>query len=472
MQQRTDSIPLDSTYFTAEGYLIDTPIVTTIGVFDYKNADGSPRRELRLPTHVFNPKSLATYEGKPIIITHDAGWITEDNLNQEIVGTMLTTGTVDGDNVRAKIVIHEIDKVKNSGLRELSLGYKLNLIEESGEYMGEPYDAIQTDIQINHLALVGEARAGETARLNLDKKDQKDGNTATPNILKGAKNMKRPKKFKDLFKRTDSKMKRRKDSETGEILEDSAEEVADGTEETAEDTDLETADDTEKTATDEDDITDRLQQLLDRKDKRADEDLPTDLETALEYITALDAELEELIDIAQELKAAYDYKVAEDPPAADEYEDEDEEENSDEDEESEAEDRKDGKTKKKRRAGRADSVDLNPKIEHAVRERLKLVRTAERLNLDQAEDMTPQQLKLGIIRKVNPGLRLDGKNKHYIDAAFNLALDTLKKDKSTNRQKTAIYGNGQRTDGTNFGKSSSAAAREKMEKKMLNGGKK
>ena len=33
--QRLDSIPLDQTYFTEEGYLVDHPIVTSVGIFVY-----------------------------------------------------------------------------------------------------------------------------------------------------------------------------------------------------------------------------------------------------------------------------------------------------------------------------------------------------------------------------------------------------------------------------------------------------
>lgn len=35
--QRLDSIPLDKTYFTEEGYLVDHPIVTSVGIFVYHN---------------------------------------------------------------------------------------------------------------------------------------------------------------------------------------------------------------------------------------------------------------------------------------------------------------------------------------------------------------------------------------------------------------------------------------------------
>lgn len=118
---RLDSIPLDKTYYTEEGYLVDHPILTSCGIFEYANPDGSIRRELRLPEEVFNDKSLESYEGKPIIVTHDAGEVNKDNAHRETIGTILSKGYRDGDDVRAKIIIHDTNRMKQSGLRELSL---------------------------------------------------------------------------------------------------------------------------------------------------------------------------------------------------------------------------------------------------------------------------------------------------------------------------------------------------------------
>ena len=166
--QRFDSLPLDATYFTDEGYLVDHPIVTSVGIFVYHNPDGSERRELRLPEEVFAEKSLASYKGKPIIVTHDARYVDTDNVKEESIGTILSEGYRDGDDVRAEIIIHDTDSLKKYKMRELSCGYNLRLDETPGVWEGQPYDAIQRDIEINHLALVDKARAGEQARLNID----------------------------------------------------------------------------------------------------------------------------------------------------------------------------------------------------------------------------------------------------------------------------------------------------------------
>lgn len=168
---RLDSIPLNQTYYTAEGYLVDRPIVTSTGIFEYTEADGSVRRELRLPEDVFDPESLKSYRGKPIIITHEAGLITKENVGDEEIGTIMSEGYRSGEDVRAEIIIHDTKKMKSAGLKELSLGYNLDLEETPGVWNGQKYDAIQRNIRINHLALVQEARAGERARLNIDSRD-------------------------------------------------------------------------------------------------------------------------------------------------------------------------------------------------------------------------------------------------------------------------------------------------------------
>lgn len=53
---RLDSIPLDETYWTKEGYLIDHPVVTSTGIFEYTTrwehppgSSGSLKKSLTRP---------------------------------------------------------------------------------------------------------------------------------------------------------------------------------------------------------------------------------------------------------------------------------------------------------------------------------------------------------------------------------------------------------------------------------------
>lgn len=100
---------------------MDNPILTRVGIFEYQNPDGTIRRELRLPEEVFAPESLASYKGKPVILTHEAGMIDTENVQQEHIGTILSEGIQDGENVRAQIVIHDAHSL-SYGLRNFRSG--------------------------------------------------------------------------------------------------------------------------------------------------------------------------------------------------------------------------------------------------------------------------------------------------------------------------------------------------------------
>jgi hypothetical protein len=102
--------------------------------------------------------------GKPITIGHRA-FVTADNAAQVApVGSVLSAGRQDGNNIIADIVIYNLD----TSARELSCGYTLDLDETPGTTPeGEHYDAIQRNIVYNHCAIVPKGRAG-VARLNMD----------------------------------------------------------------------------------------------------------------------------------------------------------------------------------------------------------------------------------------------------------------------------------------------------------------
>lgn len=164
---RFDVIELKSATKTDEGFILDTPVVSRTGVFDYLNEDGSIRREYRPPEEVFNADSLASLKGKPITVEHPDELVTDSNAKYLTIGTMLSEGRKDGENLVTDIVIHSPSDMGNR--RGLSLGYSLDLEETPGEINGERYDAIQRNIRYNHLSIVKNGRAGAVARLNMDK---------------------------------------------------------------------------------------------------------------------------------------------------------------------------------------------------------------------------------------------------------------------------------------------------------------
>lgn len=520
---RLDSLPLGQTMFTHEGYLMDRPILTSTGIFEYHNPDGSVRRELRLPDEVFAKESLESYKGKPIIVTHDAGLIDKDNVHEEAIGTILSDGYQDGDDVRAEIVIHDTDEMRDSKLKELSLGYNLDLDETPGEWNGEPYDAIQRNIRINHLALVREARAGEQARLNIDSKD---------NILKGGKNVmvKKTKKTKKMSKKSARRDGVLSPEELAVAIEQykarRAERMAAADEEDTEAKGAETAADEGEDETvvatsgqEPETVEEQVELVKDRRDRRDEAGDPETVEEAQGVIANQDEDIDTLIDIIDTLLAKEAFDEAEETPAEESAdgddeetganedegeeseeataEDEDEEEvgseentdgddesecdeddeesevNEDEDEEVEeetAEDEdEDEETETPVESGtvNADSIDA------IVRTRIKLGMIGRTLNLDGLENMSIMKAKKKIIKAVRPGIRLDGRGNTFINAAFDLACDEVKNlsKKNTAYQKKQMFNKkSTRADGKSS-RSGAESARARMIKRMNKEGK-
>lgn len=407
--QRFDSLPLDATYFTDEGYLVDHPIVTSVGIFVYHNPDGSERRELRLPEEVFAEKSLASYKGKPVIITHDAGYVDTDNVKEESIGTILSEGYRDGDDVRAEIIIHDTDSLKKYKMRELSCGYNLRLDETPGIWEGQPYDAIQRDIEINHLALVDKARAGEQARLNIDGQGH--------DCMKGEKlNMENAKRTdgaptpEELAAAVEA-YKQRRAERSG-----AATDGGSGAEPTA----APGVADNDPTAAQ--DKPDAVQMVKDRRDRRDSEGDPADMPGAMGVIAQQDEDIDTLLGVIDVLKAA---GTSTDGAAACPEAQTDNEEVSSERSAAQQELR-----------DRADSAN-------EFRELLRVVRVGDRLNMDGLESMNVKDAKKSILGKLKPTLRLDGKSAAYVNAAFDMAVSEMKERRDTNYQRSQMmHGDG------------------------------
>lgn len=393
MEQRFDSIPLSDTYFTPEGYLIDNPILTRVGIFEYHNPDGTIRRELRLPEEVFAAESLASYKGKPVILTHEAGLVDVDNVQQEHIGTILSEGIQDGDNVRAQIVIHDAESL-DYGLRELSLGYTQTPDETPGVWNGQPYDAIQRNIQINHLALVEKARAGEQARLNIDGEEQ-GGNQMS---------------------------KARKDGLTPEEIARLVEEYKQRQAQRMENTNP-TADEgtnPDEQTTDEDEA-DPVKEVKDRRDRR---DASGDCETMDEasgVIAQQDEDIQKLLDFIAQLQAKIDFDEASaEEEAKTDNEGETAEANADEGEHQE------------------DPLNMDS-IDAYVNQKIELIRLGDKLNMDGLDTMKPTEAKKAIIKKVHPNIRLDGKGSAYINAMFDIAKESIGKRKDVGYQRRQMF---------------------------------
>lgn len=166
---RIDKSQLGSARRTDEGYIEDRPIVTRTGVFLYQDG-GNVRRELRHPDDVFAADSLASLSMLPVTMGHPDAPVSAANAKALSIGMTGERPTIDGSNVLAAVRITDADAVAGieGGRRELSLGYRVDLLEEAGTYNGQPYTHRQTNIRYNHLAVVDRGRMGATARINID----------------------------------------------------------------------------------------------------------------------------------------------------------------------------------------------------------------------------------------------------------------------------------------------------------------
>lgn len=126
----------------------------------------------RYEEDVFHPETLKSMEGKTVTIGHPKDekgqiqFVSADNVDDLEVGYILNVRR-DGNNVVGDIIINNqeaIDMIINKDIKELSLGYDTKYELDGEEALK------QTQIVINHLALVERGRAGN-ARI-VDEKNQ------------------------------------------------------------------------------------------------------------------------------------------------------------------------------------------------------------------------------------------------------------------------------------------------------------
>lgn len=148
---------------TPEGYIIDTPIIARTGIQWYKR-DGGDVAEYRPASEVFAPQSLASFVGRPLTIDHPSFMVRSDNVRGVVVGAILGEPWRDGENLRARVVVHDkraVDLIERGLKAELSVGYTVETEQVAGVTPeGAHYDAIQRNIRCNHLSIVTRGRAG------------------------------------------------------------------------------------------------------------------------------------------------------------------------------------------------------------------------------------------------------------------------------------------------------------------------
>jgi uncharacterized protein len=168
------SAPMKKPEILDNGWMRCDAVLTTTGVFRYLNADGTERRELRLPEDVFSPDSMKSFHLVPVTDDHPAdGWLHAENTKQFACGAAELPHR-DGDKMVASLLVTDgalVQKLQDGSKCQVSNGYFADLEVRSGTYNGEEFDCVQKNIRGNHVAIVDEARAGPSARVKLDAAD-------------------------------------------------------------------------------------------------------------------------------------------------------------------------------------------------------------------------------------------------------------------------------------------------------------
>jgi len=167
---RFDNLVFPKMTKTKEGYLTGSATVTRCGVLPYMDVKGNTRHELRHEDDVFKTDSLLTMLMKPVTNDHPNNFVDSETAKKHQVGftgeryDRLGDAVVVSMTITDKATIDLIEKGKN----QVSMGYSAKLVPENGIYKGLKYDFRQTDIEYNHISIVGAGRAGDSIRIRMD----------------------------------------------------------------------------------------------------------------------------------------------------------------------------------------------------------------------------------------------------------------------------------------------------------------
>jgi uncharacterized protein len=172
----TEVQPLDAAAevrITPDGYMVATPRVARTGIQVYKGYevgrdDMEDVRIYRPPDEVFNKKAMSTLAWRPITLDHPYESVNSKNWKEHSVGQSSGEVARDGEFIRVPLSLMDsaaIDAVQQ-GKAQLSVGYGARLLWDGGTTPdGERYDAVQTRIRANHIAIVSAARGGSRLKI-------------------------------------------------------------------------------------------------------------------------------------------------------------------------------------------------------------------------------------------------------------------------------------------------------------------
>ena len=190
---------------TDEGWLeIKDAIIARAGVLEYRLGDGSILRELRDPSVIHTDEALASYEGRPVLLSEHprdaAGRVTlatEENTAQlPVIGSLRNVRASTASDSSGKT--HQVTmadvliwdsagiSAARQGVRGFSVGYRTKVEMSPGTFDGQAYDTRQAADLGNHLVLTATPRAGEITEFRMDSSTAIADTTArTPSSKQG-----------------------------------------------------------------------------------------------------------------------------------------------------------------------------------------------------------------------------------------------------------------------------------------------
>lgn len=175
---RLDRLTLDADgvriEFTPDKFaVIHNAVISRPGIFEYRNGDGTKRREYRPESAVFAKRSMASFAGKPFTNDHPEGFVKPETFKQVAAGSLgdrVYKDVLNGMPVlrASRINVHDAETIADlrRGKRELSGGYWAEYDPTPGvDPDGNRFDGTQVLIEGNHVALVTLGRAGAVTRL-------------------------------------------------------------------------------------------------------------------------------------------------------------------------------------------------------------------------------------------------------------------------------------------------------------------
>lgn len=170
--------------FHEDGSITARSIITSIGVFSYRQPDGSIRKEFRAPEEVFSKETIDSMDNLPIYVGHKLGedGKFEKRVDKREEWSVGVASNPIGNNVyvadNIKIIKEDGVTAVKSGIRSFSVGYDCDIRKKPGVWGGIAYDVEQYNIRADHLSLVPAGRQGDQAVLRMDSAEMVIGDTA------------------------------------------------------------------------------------------------------------------------------------------------------------------------------------------------------------------------------------------------------------------------------------------------------